>query len=110
MGDDEVRTSVHSGDLPHAALDRAAGNVVRLVERTAAARADGFSYDRDAHHALARRAAIEGTVLLRNDGVLPLPATGSIAILGAFARQPRYQGAGSSGVTPHRVDNLWDAL
>jgi beta-glucosidase len=49
-------------------------------------------------------------VLLRNEGVLPLPGTGSVAVLGAFARQPRSQGTGSSGVTPHRVDNLWDSL
>jgi beta-glucosidase len=107
MGDDELLHMVHSGALSHASLDRAARNVVRLVERTAE---PNGSYDRDAHHALARRAAAAGTVLLRNEGVLPLPATGSVAILGAFARQPRYQGAGSSGVTPHRVDNLWDSL
>jgi beta-glucosidase len=109
-GDDEVLASVHSGALPRAALNRAATNVLRLVDRTAGARPRGYSYDREAHHALARRAAAAGAVLLRNEQVLPLGPTGSIAVLGAFARAPRYQGAGSSGVTPHRLENLWDEL
>jgi beta-glucosidase len=109
-GDPAVLAAVHSGVLPRAAVTRAATNLIRLVERTARAREPGSGYDRDAHHALARRAAAAGTVLLRNDGALPLTQTGSIAVLGAFARQPRYQGAGSSGVTPHRVENLWAEL
>jgi beta-glucosidase len=109
-GDPAVRAAVHSGALPRSAVARAATNLVRLIERTAGARQPGSGYDRDAHHALARRAATAGTVLLRNDGTLPLAPTGSIAVLGAFARQPRYQGAGSSGVTPHRVENLWAEL
>ena len=66
--------------------------------------------DFDAHHALARRAAAAGTVLLTNDGLLPLPAEGTIAVIGAFAVEPRYQGAGSSKVNPTRVDALLDAL
>jgi beta-glucosidase len=110
-GDAEVLAAVHSGVLSEAALDRAAGNVLRLVERTAKAREPGHTYDRAAHHALARRAAAAGTVLLRNENdLLPLPETGTIAVIGAFAQQPRFQGAGSSGVTPHQVDNLWDEL
>ena len=110
VGDDLVEAQVHSGFVSHAALDRAFGTIVNLVERTAKAREQAYTYDREAHHALARRAAAAGTVLLRNDGLLPLADQGTIAVIGAFAKQPRYQGAGSSGVTPHRVDNLWDAL
>jgi beta-glucosidase len=49
-------------------------------------------------------------VLLRNEGLLPLANDATVAIIGAFAKQPRYQGAGSSGVTPLRVDSLWDSL
>lgn len=109
-GDQEVLAAVHSGALPRAAVARAATNILALVDRTAGARRSGSTYDRDAHHALARRAAAAGTVLLRNVAVLPLPPTGSIAVLGGFAREPRYQGAGSSGVTPHRVENLWAEL
>jgi beta-glucosidase len=110
VGDSSVLRELHNGHLSHAAVDRAAANVTRLVERTAAARTPGHTYSRDDHHALARRVAAAGTVLLHNDGILPLPADATIAVIGAFATEPRYQGAGSSGVTPHRVDNLWDSL
>ena len=68
------------------------------------------SFDVDAHHALAREAAAESVVLLKNDGLLPLPTAASIAVIGEFARTPRFQGAGSSQVTPTRVDVLLDEL
>ncbi|MBB1030523.1 beta-glucosidase, partial [Dietzia sp. SLG310A2-38A2] len=63
------------------------------------------SVDHDAHHDLAREAAESSIVLLTNDGgLLPLsPGTG-VAVIGAFAREPRFQGGGSSHVTPTRVD------
>ncbi|MFN8126064.1 MAG: glycoside hydrolase family 3 C-terminal domain-containing protein [Candidatus Nanopelagicales bacterium] len=63
-----------------------------------------------AHHELARRAAAESTVLLTNDGILPLAAGTRVAVVGAFGRHPRFQGFGSSLVNPTRVDTLVDAL
>jgi beta-glucosidase len=68
------------------------------------------SFDADAHHALAREAAAESVVLLKNDGLLPLSDTASIAVVGEFARTPRFQGAGSSQVEPTRVDVLLQEL
>lgn len=70
----------------------------------------GDDFDEDAHHNLAREAATESMVLLRNDGVLPLTPGAPIAVIGAFARSPRFQGAGSSQVNPTRVDPALDAL
>ena len=64
--------------------------------------------DFDAHHALARRAAAAGSVLLTNDGMLPLSPKGTVAVIGAFAQTPRFQGAGSSLVNPTRVDAFLD--
>ena len=109
--DAEVMVARRNGRLSAAALDRAATAVRRLVERTAPARTAGHTYDIEEHHALARRVAAAGTVLLRNEGgVLPLADQATVAVLGAFAKVPRYQGAGSSWLTPHRVDNAYDAL
>jgi beta-glucosidase len=59
---------------------------------------------------LARRAAAAGTVLLTNDGILPLSPSQSVALIGAFAESPRYQGGGSSRVTPTRLSTTLDAF
>jgi len=64
--------------------------------------------DYEAHHRLARKCAEESIVLLDNDGILPLAADKTVAIIGDFAKAPRYQGAGSSQVNPTRLDNLYD--
>ena len=67
--------------------------------------------DATAHHVLARAAAAEGTVLLRNEeNVLPLAPGARVALIGDFARTPRYQGAGSSSVNPTRLTSLVDSF
>ena len=109
-GDQELTAAIEEGRLDPAALATAAGRVRALVER-AAARQPG-SYDADAHHALAREIAGRAIVLLKNDGgLLPLSQQGqSIAVLGEFARTPRYQGGGSSLITPTRLDDALTAI
>lgn len=67
-------------------------------------------YDKAAHHEIARKCAEESIVLLDNDGILPLNKTEKIGIIGDFAIDPRYQGAGSSLVNATQLDNLKDAL
>ena len=112
ISDAAIVAAVRAGDLDEAVLDAAVARVLRLVERaTAAEPADGF--DADAHHALARSVAAGCAVLLKNEGdILPLrPADGdTVAVIGEFARTPRYQGAGSSQVNPTRVDVALDEL
>ena len=69
------------------------------------------SFDADAHHALARRAAAESIVLLKNeDSLLPLARGEKVAVIGDFAQTPRYQGAGSSAVNSIKVDSFLDCL
>ncbi len=110
--DAEIAAAVHEGRLAEADVNRSAARVVELALRWADLRdaTPATTPDFDAHHALARRAAAAGTVLLTNDGLLPLPAEGTIAVIGAFAVDPRYQGAGSSKVNPTRVDALLESL
>lgn len=108
ISDVAVVEAVRNGTLDEAVLDRSVRRVLELAKRSITAAPDeGAAPDLGAHHALARRAATRSAVLLRNqDGVLPLePAAGStIAVLGPFATEPRFQGAGSSQVTPTRID------
>jgi beta-glucosidase len=100
--------AVRSGRLDESVLDASVARVIALVERGGAAVAE---YDVDAHHQLAREAAVESMVLLRNqDAVLPFAADARIAVIGEFARSPRFQGAGSSQVEPTRIDSALDAL
>jgi beta-glucosidase len=117
VSDAAIVAAVRSGELDEAVLDRTAARVLRLVDRTHSDAVDlgeaqpGF--DAEGHHALARAAAAECAVLLKNDGgLLPLqPSAGdTIALIGEFARTPRYQGAGSSQVNPTWVDNALDEL
>ncbi len=109
-GDQELIAAVAEGRLDKALLTTAAGRVRALVAR-AAARQPG-TYDAGAHHALAREIAGRAVVLLKNDGgLLPLRTGGqSIAVLGEFARTPRYQGGGSSQITPTRLDDALTAI
>jgi beta-glucosidase len=112
VSDAAIVTAVRARELDEQLLDLAVSRVLQLVDRALEATASP-GFDADAHHALARDAAIECAVLLKNENaILPLqPAAGhSIAVIGEFARTPRYQGAGSSQVNPTRVDIALDEL
>jgi beta-glucosidase len=120
VSDAEIVAAVRSGELDEAVLDRAVARVLRLVDRAPGGATDvgeeaiaQAGFDVGGHLALARAVATECAVLLKNDGgLLPLqPSAGdTIAVIGEFARTPRYQGAGSSQVNPTRVDNALDEL
>jgi beta-glucosidase len=103
-----------SGALTEACLDLAVGRILRVFARLLAARAGHAPVaELDRHHGLARRVATGSAVLLTNvDGFLPLdPARpGALAVIGEFARTPRFQGGGSSHVQPTRVETALDEL
>lgn len=112
-GTRQILDALSEGRLDESDIDAAVTHVLTLVDRSLPALAADHSFDADAHHALAREAAAASAVLLKNDGaLLPLdPDNGeTIAVIGEFARTPRYQGAGSSQVKPTRVDSALDAL
>ena len=108
----ELLKAVETGKISESDVDARLDELLTLVLDThAAVENHNRSFDADAHHALARRAAAESAVLLKNDGdLLPLAAGASVAVIGDFAETPRYQGAGSSAVNSIKVDTFLDCL
>ncbi len=98
-----VVEAVRSGELDEAVLNEAVRRILRIVFK-AAETPKGGELDGDAHHALARRIAAEGMVLLKNNGILPLQNYKHMAVIGRSALVPHFQGGGSSHVNPTRVD------
>ncbi|TDQ03784.1 MULTISPECIES: glycoside hydrolase family 3 C-terminal domain-containing protein [unclassified Leifsonia] len=117
LSDAAVVASVADGSLDESVLDASAARVAELATRWADTERVEGPLDVDAHHALAREAAGRSIVLLKNDvpasddrPLLPLAADRSIAVIGAFAEKPRYQGAGSSMIRPTRLDDALTAI
>ena len=106
-----VVAALEAGEIDQATIQTAYGRIERIL-KLAQASLDGApeQFDVDGHHALARKAAEQSIVLLANDGILPLAPGTDVAVVGEFARTPRYQGAGSSRVNPTRLDNALDAI
>lgn len=107
--DSKIVAAVRSGKLDEKLVDRCAENVTAMVlKSTQRVKAD---YDKAAHHALAREAASKSAVLLKNEGhILPVDKNSKLAVIGGFAKSPRYQGAGSSKINPTELDNAFDEL
>ncbi|GAA1138354.1 glycoside hydrolase family 3 C-terminal domain-containing protein [Microbacterium natoriense] len=109
--DAQLVAAVRAGELAENVLDTAASRAIDLVRKSERRPVVAGPLDVDAHHALAREAAGRSIVLLKNDGgVLPLTPSQKVAVIGAFAAEPRFQGAGSSLINPTRVDAALDAL
>ena len=107
----EVLQAVKDGTLPERCIDDSARRVLKLVLRAAETLKEKAACDYDAHHALAKRAAAEGAVLLKNEGgILPLQQGAKIAVIGAMAKNLRYQGAGSSHINPTGLSQPLDFL
>lgn len=113
--------AVRSGELEEGCVNEAASHIERLARRVKACQVEGSIGDAPAlsltdeefyraHADLAREAAAQSAVLLKNDGVLPLNPDAKVAVIGAFARMPRYQGSGSSRINPKIIDNIWYRL
>lgn len=108
----EVEEAVLNFDLDQDYVDEAVARIVELEEKVRAGREQiqqPFSFDE--HHQLARKIAADSMILLKNDKkVLPLKAKSKIGVIGAFAAQPRFQGAGSSQINPYKLSNLLEGL
>ena len=103
--------AVKEGKVSEADIDKRLTELLNVVFSTSEAVSKApKSFDKEAHHAIARRCAEGSIVLLDNDGILPLKKETKTAVIGDFAETPRYQGAGSSQVNPTKLDSLKDAL
>lgn len=99
----DIVKAVQAGTLKEEVLDQRLDELLSLIFAThgTTEKAKGTTFDVEAHHKLARKAAEESIVLLKNqDNILPLKPGTKVAVIGDFARKPRYQGAGSSLVNP----------
>ncbi len=104
-----VIDAVHSGELSELVLDESVRRILQIIFKAAETK-KGDPFDIAAHHALARKVAGEGMVLLKNNGILPLKNPSSIAVIGRAAREAYYQGGGSSHINPTQVDIPFDEL
>ena len=112
VNDRLVLEAVQSGALEEARLDELLVELVSVTLCALAKRNPKMVCDLDAHHALARRVAAESLVLIQNQNFLPLDPKRPlrVALIGQFAKTPRYQGAGSSQIRPTRVSSCYASL
>ncbi|MBQ4580671.1 MAG: glycoside hydrolase family 3 C-terminal domain-containing protein [Clostridia bacterium] len=107
----ELMAAVQSGKIAESDVDARLDELITLVLDAQPALQYGRPADMDAHHALARRAAAESIVLLKNENdLLPLAEGTKVALIGDFAFTPRYQGAGSSVVNAAQVESLAEEI
>ena len=100
-----LQEALESGVITQQELDEHCRRMLRMINAPRRAKQPLTENQKTAHHQLARRAALESAVLLKNDGILPIDsAVKSIAVLGALAQNPIYQGTGCAIVNAQKVD------
>jgi beta-glucosidase len=109
----KIIQAVRAGDISQPVLDGVVLELLAVILEARDSHRPGIMFDATQHNLLAREAAGESLVLLKNaENLLPLDLkeVKTIAVIGAFAKRPRYQGAGSSQVNPTRVSTAYDEL
>lgn len=111
--DIEIVNAIKDHKIDESVLDESVDRLLTLHDTTFKPFEGGKKYkiDIQAHHEIAKEAARESIVLLKNENnALPLNSTEKVAIIGDFAKNPRYQGAGSSIVNPTKLDNTLELI
>lgn len=106
--DRQIVEAVKNGTLKEEILDRAVERILNVIFDYVDHKKDEV-FDMEKDHALAEKVETESMVLLKNDGILPLKKGSRVAFIGAFAKNPRYQGGGSSHINSFRVTGVLEA-
>ncbi|SFC76645.1 beta-glucosidase [Bacillus sp. 491mf] len=111
IGEQKIIKAVRNGELSEEKLDLAVERFLSIIFKAAENKKENAVYDINAHHRLAREVARESMVLLKNeDKILPLKKEGTVAVIGEFAKIPRYQGGGSSHIKPTKLENILEEI
>ena len=111
VNDRKIVECVKNGTLDEKLLDKAVRNVLNLVDKAENGLNGEVNWDMQAQHELARSISAQCAVLLKNDdALLPLDTNKKIAFIGDFAKNPRYQGGGSSHINSFKVTSALDAV
>ena len=107
----QIVAAVKDGRLAESAVDECVDRLLEAVFTLVKEEGRPEQFDEKSHHEIARKAAAQSAVLLKNeDGILPLKKGARVALIGDFAFDPRYQGAGSSMVNTTMLDNMADLI
>lgn len=107
IGEQKIIEAVKKGQLAENILDNAVERLLKIIFKIFDNKKVDAAYNKEAHYQLAKEAARESMILLKNEGdILPLKKTDTIAIIGEMAKFPRYQGGGSSRVNPTKLENI----
>lgn len=111
MFDKEVIEAVNEGRLSLDYINKSVDRMITQIKKSVSLRKPQYKFSRDEHHNLSKKIASEGAVLLKNnDGILPIGKEKKVALIGALARNIRYQGAGSSHINPTKLVNIVDGF
>jgi len=111
IGEGKILDAVRNGKLSEEKLDRAVERLLTVIYKAVDNKNDSAVFDKNAHHLLAREVARESMVLLKNENqILPLKKEGTVAVIGAFAKVPRFQGGGSSHIKPTKLENILEEI
>lgn len=109
--DAEVLEAYRQGRITEQEIDEHVRRILKVMEKVLAHKRNVPVLDAERHHAVARTVAEEAIVLLKNDeGILPLAKQSRVAVLGQFAKEPRFQGGGSSHMNPARLDIPYEEI
>lgn len=111
IGEKKIIDAINCGELSVKKLNQAVERLLYIIFKAYENQLENATYSKDTHHQLAREVASESMVMLQNeDSILPLKKEGTVAVIGEFAKQPRYQGGGSSHINPTKLESIFEEL